>query len=79
LRPESVQPLLAVGEEPAVERGAREDPATPVRLHVALAGELANQRATFGWAETRVRGVGDNVVTDDRHGFGGIGAHGHLL
>jgi len=79
LGPEPVQALLAVGAHPAVQRAPGIDAGVAVRLQMTLPSELADEVATCGGAEPRVRRIGDDPVPSEGDGFGGIGAHGRLL
>ena len=79
LRLQSVQPLVAIGAHPTVQRAAGVDPGTAVRLLMTLPSKLADYLATFSWTKAGVRRVGDDPEAGQSDGFGGIGAHRHLL
>src|ERR1700674_4172469 len=51
---ESVEAVLAIGADPAIERHARVGPATAIGMFVGLIGQLADQVAAFGRGEPRV-------------------------
>ena len=44
-----------------------------------LPSKLADYLATFSWTKAGVRRVGDDPEAGQSDGFGGIGAHRHLL
>src|SRR5712691_4591948 len=73
---EAIQALLAIGADPAVERAARVLTLAAIGMLVQLARQLAHQPSAVGWTEPRTDGFGDDTVTEQRGGFGGLGGHG---
>src|ERR1700694_2191473 len=77
-RTQSVQTLLAVRADPAIERDARIGPLAAIWMGVGLGGQLAHQVATFSWSKARVRRGGDHGIAEQGDGFAWIGAYEHL-
>src|SRR6266702_1245807 len=63
--PQSVETLLAVRANPAIEGDARIGPLTAIRMFVGLRGQFAHQLATFSWAEPWVRRGGDHRIAEE--------------
>ncbi|HEY8951427.1 MAG TPA: hypothetical protein VIP78_02570 [Candidatus Dormibacteraeota bacterium] len=76
---ESVEAMLAIGADPAIERHARVGPATAIWVFVGLIGQLADQVAAFGRGEPRVCGFADDAKSQQGEVFAWISAHEHLV
>src|SRR6266516_1380091 len=76
---ESVQTLLPVGADPAVQGGTGIHPGAPIWVGVAYGGQLADELTPLGGAQALAQGIGNDVVAEQGDGFGGIGTHGRLL
>src|SRR5258708_6174469 len=76
VRFETVQALLAVGANPAIECAARVLTLRAIRVLVQLARQFAHEPAALGGTEPRTNGGGDDAVAEQRGGFGRLGGHG---
>src|SRR5260370_23730455 len=74
-RTQTIQTLLAVGANPAIERAAGIGPLAAIWMVMRLAGPLRHQLATFSRREAPVRCGGDHRVTEQGDSFAGISAH----
>src|SRR6266849_6286408 len=59
-RTQSIETLLAVRANPAIERDARIGPLAAIWMCMGLAGQLAHRLATFSWSQPRVGRGGDH-------------------
>src|ERR1700730_3643630 len=73
---ETVQALLAVGPDPAVERAARILTLRAIRVLVHMARQFPHDPAALGGTEPRAQRFGNDAVAEQRGGFGGLGGHG---
>src|SRR5437764_7476631 len=76
---ESVEAVLAIGAEPAIEGHARVSPLTAIWMFVGLVRQLAHQVAAFGRCEPRVDRFTDDPKTEQGDVFAWISAHEHLV
>ena len=74
-RTQSIETLLVVGADPAIERAAGIGPVAAVWMGMRLAGQPAHQLATFSRSEARVCRGGDHRVTEQGDSFAWISAH----
>jgi hypothetical protein len=75
-RAQSVETLLAVRANPAIERDARIGPLAAIWMFVGLRGQFAHQLSTFSWTEPWVRRGGDHRITEEGDRFTRISGHG---
>src|SRR5713101_6782890 len=76
---ESVEAVLAIGADPAIEGHTRVGPATAIWMFVGLIGQLAHQVAAFGRCEPRVDRFADDAKAEQGEVFAWISAHEHLV
>src|ERR1700687_1257646 len=76
---ESVEAVLAIGADPAIEGHARVGPVAAIWMFVGLIGQLAHQVAAFGRGEPRVDRFADDAETEQGEVFAWISAHEHLI
>src|SRR6202521_1533254 len=76
---ESVEAMLAIGADPAIEGHARVGPATAIWMFVGLMGQRADQVAAFGRGEPRVNRFADDAKAEQGEVFAWISAHEHLV
>src|ERR1700674_3676399 len=76
---ESVEAMLAIGADPAIEGHARVGPATAIWMFVGLMGQRADQVAAFGRGEPRVNRFADDAKAEQGEVFAWICAHEHLV
>ncbi len=68
-RPKSIEAMLAIGADPAIEGHARVGPATAIWMFVGLIGQLADQVAAFGRGEPRVNRFADDAQSGAGRGL----------
>src|SRR6266536_4213717 len=74
-RTQSIETLLAIGANPAIERAAGIGPLAAIWMGMRLAGQFAHQLATFSRSQAWVRRGGDHRVTEQGDSFAWISAH----
>jgi len=63
-RPQTFQPTLAIGADPAIQRHPRVGPATAIGMFEGLVRQLAYQVAALGRREPRIDRVADDAKAE---------------
>ena len=72
---ESVETMLAIRADPAIERHARVGPATAIWVFIGVTGQFAYQVAALGRGEPRVHRFADDAEAEQGDVFAWICAH----